>query len=208
MKFFIKFLLMMIFSFNSIANSIDEFLENNYVCERSPDVINNDGLLYLKTEDRPFSGESICYLNRGHFVNGKKDGRWIYWNNKGLKISISDYSNGKKIGGINLDYFYHNHNQISNIFSYKGEKFNYLTNRDGRQVSYYSNGELRYDTIFKNGLANGKWTGWYENGEIAHELNYKNDKLDGLQKKWNEKGNLSYTAIYRNGSCFSGDCEE
>mgnify|MGYP006188358569 FL=1 len=55
-------------------------------------------------------------------------------------------------------------------------------------MSYYDNGQLYLDRIYKDGKLEGIWKSYYENGQLNYEWNYKEGKLIS-QKCWDENGN-------------------
>ena len=44
---------------------------------------------------------------------------------------------------------------------------------------YYSNGQIWWQSNYKDGKLDGKRTWWYKSGKIEEETNYKNDKKNG-----------------------------
>lgn len=52
-------------------------------------------------------------------------------------------------------------------------------------ISYFSNGNKKYETTYKNNALNGPIKEWNKNGQILHVKNYENDILKNY-KKWND----------------------
>ena len=67
------------------------------------EVFEKDGLLYLKSSGNLFSGlrEIRGYCNDGediNYKNGKKDGKYFWWDDDGFTIEEGSYKNGKQDG--------------------------------------------------------------------------------------------------------------
>jgi len=41
------------------------------------------------------------------------------------------------------------------------------------QQDYYSNGQIKSEWNYKDGIQDGKWTFWHEDGQVKRESNYK-----------------------------------
>ena len=54
--------------------------------------------------------------------------------------------------------------------------------------------------LISNCGKNGKYTGYYENGQISWESNYKDDLLDGQTTHYYENGQLEQEGYYKDGS--------
>ena len=52
------------------------------------------------------------------------------------------------------------------------------------QQDYYSNGQIKSETNYKDGNSDGKWTYWYKSGKKKLETNYKDDKKHGKWIGW------------------------
>ena len=55
---------------------------------------------------------------------------------------------------------------------------------------YYSNGNFRRETPYKNNEANGIAKTYYESGKLMGETPYKNGKIEGIAKVYYKNGNL------------------
>ena len=64
---------------------------------------------------------------------------------------------------------------------------------------YYENGNLDFETQYKNDKQEGikKW--YYENGNLMEETPYKNGKYEGVVKEWYENGNILSEIPFMNG---------
>ena len=64
---------------------------------------------------------------------------------------------------------------------------------------YYKNGNLEFETPYKNDKREGIAKGYYESGNLWSEIPYKNGKREGIVKWYNESGNLWKEIPYKNG---------
>lgn len=71
--------------------------------------------------------------------------------------------------------------------------------KEGIWIEYYKSGELKSETNYKNGLANGKQTIYYKNGNIKEERNFKDDVISGIRKYYDKEGKLTSTLEFKNG---------
>ena len=64
--------------------------------------------------------------------------------------------------------------------------------------SFYDNGKLKYQRLFKDGKANGKWTHYYDDGNIWIEGNYNNGIQEGLWTTYYKNGQEWTKGDYKN----------
>lgn len=67
------------------------------------------------------------------------------------------------------------------------------------QKVYYSDGKLKIEGTFKNGLRDGKWTSYYDNGNIWTVNNYLEDANHGEYFMYNQDGSLKLQGFYEHG---------
>ena len=117
-----------------------------------------------------------------HYKNGILDGHWIEWDGTG-KAAQGNYVNGNKDG----EWIYSNKNEVYKngvllkMTKYYGLDYedkwferNYNNdNKDGKQTVWYDNGLLKLDANYKDGKKDGKWTWWDRYGEIESVQNWK-----------------------------------
>ena len=70
---------------------------------------------------------------------------------------------------------------------------------NGIVYSEYENGQLRFETNFKDGEKHGLQRNWHVNGQLEAETNFKDGKQDGMQKVWHENGQLKSETNYKDG---------
>ncbi|MDP7554458.1 MAG: hypothetical protein QF447_07690, partial [Candidatus Thioglobus sp.] len=51
--------------------------------------------------------------------------------------------------------------------------------------SYYENGQIKSEVIYKDNKRDGKWTKWYENGQLKKVIIYKDGNLVSQTKYYN-----------------------
>ena len=83
------------------------------------------------------------------------------------------------------------------VYENKGKIFLASTKQpvNGVVCSYHSNGKIRDETPFKNGLQEGITKCYYESGKLEYEDPYKNDKREGIAKSYYESGKLKYETL-------------
>uniref|UniRef100_A0A6C0EAX7 Uncharacterized protein n=1 Tax=viral metagenome TaxID=1070528 RepID=A0A6C0EAX7_9ZZZZ len=72
--------------------------------------------------------------------------------------------------------------------------------RNGKNYSWYDNGQKREEYTIIDKKINGKYEEWYENGKKRRECNYVNDKLDGKYEEWHENGKKKIKCVYVDGN--------
>ena len=147
----------------------------NQIYEDSSEVKRrNDGLLYLKNENQPFTGVQIY----------RKDGINIY--------ALYFYKNGRVNGE---SYVYYKSGRLQKrLFFYDDIKTNL--------IGYYENGiksaevELLKDPNVRNqNIFDGKSLLYDKKGNLFAEMQFKNDSTVGLKQKFYENNRLKYEFI-------------
>ena len=70
---------------------------------------------------------------------------------------------------------------------------------DGLHKQWYENGQLKVDCNYKDGKLDGLRKDWHDNGKIANEVYYKDGELDGLVKQWYNNGQIWKEGYYKDG---------
>ena len=178
MKKLLTLLFSLLISFNSYGGLFDKT-----VCVET-DSQERGGLIYLPNKTKPFSGKNLCeyksgqYKSQGKIKKGVKDGKWIEWNENGIKQTEALYKDGEWFG--ETQYGYHQNGQ-----KYSEESYNYLGWRSKLSL-WFENGQKQGEESYKGNSfeleRDGKSTAWDKNGQIVSESNWKD------------------------GECISGDC--
>lgn len=83
--------------------------------------------------------------------------------------------------------------QIMREVMYKDDKF------DGKSKEWYISGQIKFDKDYKNNRENGVSKYWHPNGVIGIEGNYIDGNEDGIHKAWFENGQIQSETYYRHG---------
>lgn len=70
--------------------------------------------------------------------------------------------------------------------------------KDGLYKTYYENGDLRQQGMFKNNKKIGLWLSYYKNNKLKEETNYILGKKEGIYKVYYQNGTLKQESIYKN----------
>ena len=163
---------------NIIVNTINEDINKN-----------NDKLKKLLNENNKLNeinevlNKEIKYDNGryvGQVVNGKMEGKGIYYCNDGDRYE-GDFKNDK-FEGKGICY--------CNDEPWKGDRYEGDFKNDkseGKGIYYFKNGD-RYEGDWKNGKMEGKGIYYYNNGD-RYEGDWKNDKKEGKGIYYYKNGN-------------------
>ena len=78
---------------------------------------------------------------------------------------------------------------------------------DGVLRTWWSNGNLMQESMFKNGVQDGLKTVWNEQGEMIEQINYVGGKAQGELKQWHANGQLSLQSMLKDGY-YDGEYKE
>lgn len=70
---------------------------------------------------------------------------------------------------------------------------------DGRSVWYYEHGKKRMEIDYVSGKKNGVMYRYFRNGNLEFLQYFKNDAMEGISEEYNEKGILICKLHYKNG---------
>ncbi len=135
--------------------------------------------------------------------------------NKALVVSIKHKENSSQLYIISSNFsksFVYTVGQIIEVKDYD-ERINFLCSkgihfylseeaayfhklkpRNGLFKSWYDNGQLEKEFIYKNGEVDGELRIWYKNGQLSRESWYKEGYLKRSQV-WNKEGELSVSQL-------------
>jgi len=102
-----------------------------------------------------------------NYKNGKKEGEYIEYNQKGEIVSLTNYKNDL----IDGEYirFYNNTHIVKQYTKYKDGK------REEQHKEWWDSGILRFECSYINDKLNGDYIEYYSNGNIMNKLYYSND---------------------------------
>ncbi|MDQ3111535.1 MAG: tetratricopeptide repeat protein, partial [Bacteroidota bacterium] len=155
-------------------------------------VINETGIENGKW--KYFHGRTGRLFSKGDYVNGKREGEWVWFYEDGTLKETSRFENGVREG--KSEQFYDN-----GLPSFKTSYKNGLL--EGEYSAYDITGYKTQSGIMSNGKLNGIVTTYHEDGTENAKLNYFNGQLSGeliiytIDGKVSKKAN--YTLDKRNG---------
>lgn len=71
--------------------------------------------------------------------------------------------------------------------------------KNGYQVSYWENGNKRFEFNADNDACVGQLKEWSIDGKLIHLANYKEGQEEGVQKMWYENGKIRANYVISNG---------
>ena len=97
--------------------------------------------------------------------------------------------------------------RVEELFHPNGEKkerTNYQSKDDGGKKhgfsrKWFADGQLEWETAYKNGEQHGISRRWHENGQLEYETTFKNGERHGLNRQWHENGQLEWETTFNNG---------
>ena len=138
--------------------------------------------------------------NVGRYVNGKKDGIWTNYNDKGMLRAITEYKNGEK-NGLYVTFDHQGTLEKEEYYvngKLDGESKKYLHGNYVNVLAHYKNGELdgeykQYytdkptqlmeESFYVDGVKDGKSTYFGSNGNAVAEYTYTKGLFNGV-KRW------------------------
>lgn len=125
-----------------------------------------------------------------HYKSGEPDGYYAEYYNDGVtKKKEGNYSTAiiESTTGVYRD------GKVETKKTY-GNK----SKAEGVWKEWYSNGNLKSQGEYRNGMKFGLWTTWYINGNKQTEGKYRDDSEDGLWTGWYSNGELKGIGNYYN----------
>lgn len=86
--------------------------------------------------------------------------------------------------------------QLRHLYKHKEPEVEYA---EGRNITYYPNGQIEIEQYYKNGLANGSKLIYYNDGTLMVEEFYKVGKRSGHSRWFDRKGGLLRDYTFENG---------
>ncbi len=89
----------------------------------------------------------------------------------------------------------------NHCFGGKNIIFWFASKQHGMERWWYNDGQLWYESIYKDGEKDDVQRGWYENGhgQLSFKCIYKDRKLNGVYKEWYRNGQLKSGRNYKDG---------
>lgn len=135
----------------------------------------------------PYERRSSESIFQGFFVDGKLNGRAVWWYISGEKMAEENYKDSVLDGDLicfRID------GSIHAITKYSNGKLK-------MKVSFSESGTCYYDEIV-GGVIHGKGFSWNKEGVKISEENWNCGKMEGEFFRWNNVGELTSKLIYKN----------
>lgn len=123
----------------------------------------------------------------GNYLDNEKHGKFILFNEQGVKITEQEFKYGK-LDNISKD-FYPN-GKVKLECSYRNGTL------DGPMIEYFENGKPHKIINIENGIKQGESKLFYPSGKLHATLNYKDDKLNGTMSSFDTLGNIVLRKYY------------
>lgn len=137
-------------------------------------------------------------IEKGMYLNGKKQGLWKQFSESGRTIDSTTYKNGIPAG------IYVRYNENGAVVS-KGV-FDPDGNGNGTVIHYYNNGAVRDSGVAVNNERSGVWYFFREDKSKASEVRYEKDSAVS-SKYYDVKGNLMSSKLIEQEANFPGGDE-
>lgn len=192
-------------------------------CESSMQEVNidqirdNNGILYLKDAQEPYSGKVFSNYESGQressgvYRHGKPAGPIETWYLSGQQRTLLTYTNdgnhqktetwyesGKRQSMI---VFAESGSEVTEWYENEREKTVAQYNKDGQLegtlTSWHSNGELKEEGNYGAGLVQNGTKTWHDNGQLATSWSGTEEEL--ILTSWNEEGVKIEESAHQNG---------
>jgi antitoxin component YwqK of YwqJK toxin-antitoxin module len=160
---------------------------------------------------------------KGQYVDGKKEGTWVYETKEGKKEREENYVAGK-LNGLTIKYDdgviresveYRNDSPNGEFKQYDSDgklilKGSYENGkRHGAFEEYYPSGKLKVKNAYNRGSYDGVRQEFYTNGQMRMEETWESGRQVGPYKQWTETGQLSKEGeAARSGTVFEKTYED
>lgn len=146
----------------------------------------------------------------GGMVNGKRQGRWIYYFSNSERSAEGQYEDGVKKG----EWIYYNNKgirtatenedtgEITSWYPNGSREVHYFTKDQqvtGEITFYHPCGSVSERRTHKNGKREGKSQHFYKNGAVKSDLEYLDGKLTNVWIDYDETGKVTARAGYKEG---------
>lgn len=124
----------------------------------------------------------------GKMKDGKKSGKWKYYDEYGTLSEESEYSEGKADGKI-ISYY-------SSGLKY-AEYFKEDGDYNGKYINFWPNGKKRSEGFYIDDEKVGEWLYFYPNGKLDRKSYFVEGDLYGFQYSYDVKGKLNSNIYYK-----------
>ncbi|MGL4307538.1 toxin-antitoxin system YwqK family antitoxin [Cetobacterium sp. SF1] len=139
----------------------------------SENLIDKNGIFYVKNMKEPFSGMAIFEKNREFYKDGHPNGKWLTFYKNGRLKSIENWKNGVLNGNYVL--YRENGNRISKTTFTDGKD-------NGNFQLYHTNGKIQIEGFFHMGTPIGIWKYYNDTGKLIGKVDYTKNNVFFDQK--------------------------
>lgn len=153
----------------------------------------------------------------GFYLDGKKDGYWKTFDEKGLLISTVKYNDGdlvknaEEVDFLDIRKTFHPNGEVATICNYNSQG-----NREGICREFDSTGTVISASVYKNGkllgvgladmdgIKTGHWKEFYEDGSLRAEGDYVQGQRFGEWIFYYRDGKIEQKGSYTKGELYDG----
>ncbi len=168
--------------------------EANFVDDKPVGLVTRyaeDGKKVSETTFEKDGSASVVYFHdngkkasEGKYTASKKrDGLWIYYNERKIKVAAENYSNGKLNG---TSYTYYENGKIAEEINYTNDVLN------GPWIQNLPSGTRRLDTHYVDGKIDGRYRYWDNDGYLSVDGTYRNGVQVGDWKIYEGNGSTKF----------------
>jgi uncharacterized protein len=137
---------------------------------------NGKGKLILYYEDGNIRSE-------GSFNQGVRSGDYIGYHRNGKKSEEGSYGGGKYT--------------LFNSWDENGKGL--VVEGNGESIDKFSNGQIKWNGFWEEGVRVGEWKWWHSNGQIRERVEYVNGMMEGDFIRWYASGKIYSKGKFSNG---------
>lgn len=174
-----------------------------------------------KTGNPPFTGTCIAFFKNKKlemklsYVNGKEDGKWLFFYESGFPKIIKHYAEGKPHGKwtafeddsvlFSINNYSYGKEHGKQIYFYPGGKIkkrveDYLMGvKNGTFEQYYKDGVLKKTVTYKNNKFDGPYNKYTRDSVLIIEKEYKEGEIEGKDNSYFDDGSIAYKTFYKKG---------
>tara|TARA_X000001036_G_scaffold411590_1_gene424440 strand:- start:100 stop:1296 length:1197 start_codon:yes stop_codon:yes gene_type:complete len=153
-------------------------------------------LKFAPNNPKPYTGK-VFDLNpsgvikvEGAYLQGKRNGKWLFYNDVGKVIIQEMYLKGQKNGKWSY------YNQSGKFLALNNFKLDVFI---GDTLYNVQDGQIISKESYRNNIKDGKSIFFQQNGLIRQENTYKNGLIHGVQFYYDDYGKINIKSEYDNG---------
>jgi membrane associated rhomboid family serine protease/antitoxin component YwqK of YwqJK toxin-antitoxin module len=121
---------------------------------------------------------------KGKYVDGLKDGVFLYYSDRGTYSSAGRYNREEAVGKwenyhwngvLHSEIYYNDGAYTRSVWDSLGRA--QVVQGKGKSVTWHSNGQVAEEGIYEGGRKEGDWFGFFENGDPYYHEYYRDNRL-------------------------------